>query len=215
MPISLLMLARESATLGWDMHPDVFAYEVRRIHTAADGVRHDVQRAIVYEGVYCDPRLEPATEYMFEVSSLSDPPLGPDEPPADQQRVRFTTPPELEFASARLFFTELVAPTFRKRLHSSFARWCPRWASHPEVLYAVTEMWHAYEAMRPPAPPQHPGKVRAEWLLTVAWPMLDRLSAPEGPMRDCYLDDHEGERHVEPGEEKTNDLPDTPVAPLP
>lgn len=210
MPISVLTLTRESVTLAWEMHDDAYAYEIRRIHTAADGVRHDLNRAIVYDGMYCDPQLLPATEYMFEVSSLSDPPLPADDPPADQQRVRFTTPPELEFESARQFFTDLVAPTFRKRLHATSARWCPNWASHPEVLYAVIEMWNAYEAMRPPAHPQHPGKIRAEWLLTVAWPMLDRLSSPEGPMWDCYLDDEQGDRHIEVPQAKTRALPDTP-----
>lgn len=215
MALSVLWLTREAVAFSWEMHDDAIAYEVRRVHTDSAGVLNNVNRAIVYEGLYCDIGLLPVTEYLFEVSSLSDPPLGPDDAPVDVQRVRFTTPPELEFESAHQFFTDLVAPTFRKRLHASFARWCPHWAAHPEVSYAITEMWHAYEAMRPPARPQHPGKVRAEWLLTVAWPMLDRLSGPEGPMHGCYIDDDQGERHIEVPANKTRDLPDTPVNPLP
>lgn len=209
MAVTVQSISRESVTLAWEMHPDAYAYMVRRISRVSDDLREDILRAMVYEGQYCDPGLSAGTEYMYELSSVPHPDAEEPAEPVDRQRVRVRTPPELEYPTARAFFVDFVAPTFRRRLHQNAHRWCPEWTRHPEALYAVTELWNAYEAMRPPEPPQHPGKIRAEWLITMGWPVLDKLSAQEGPFRDCALNDDEGigDRHM--------DLPVAAVQPLP
>jgi hypothetical protein len=214
MAVDVLMVGREAVTFAWTMHPDAFGYLIRRVTRDADGVQTDVLRAVVYEGMYCDPALSPDREYLYEISSIPDPEAAeqPDEP-ADRQRVRIRTRPELEYPSVRTFFSDFIAPTFRRRVDSRGARWCPEWFAHPEVLFAVTELWNAYEAMRPPELPLPPGKSRAEWLAVFAWPFLDRLTSQDGPLKDCYPtpEDGDGRCHIPLDEAKMRALPDTPA----
>lgn len=224
MAVTIVAVTRESVTLSWEMHPEAVGYTIRRIHRLPNGDRSDVVRALVHEGLYCDPGLAPGTEYMFELTAALDEPeagepdMGPVADPHEellQQRVRVRTEPETEFGDVWEFFSGFVAPTFRRRVATNGHRWCPRWASHPEVAYAMEELWHAYEAMRPAEPPAFPSKVRAEWLVMFAWPILDRLTSQEGPMWDCSCDtsDPLQDRHVELDDAEVLPLPELPALP--
>lgn len=196
MPVEVVNVSRESVTLSWSAHPAAFGYTIRRLNRV-DDVMHDELRAVVYEGLYCDPGLQAGTEYLYEMSSIPDPDNEPPDEPIDVQRVRIRTLPELEYPDLGAFFADFIAPTFRRRLAPAAYRWCPHWRQHPEVRYALEQLWHAYEAMRPPEHPQPPGKIRMEWLILFAWPVLERLAGQEGPMHDCYLDDESPDgRHV-------------------
>lgn len=193
MAVTVLLVGREAVTFAWPMHPEAYGYMVRRVTRRPDDVLDDIPRAVVYEGLYCDPGLRPGTEYLYEVLSIPNPEAAeqPNEP-VDRHRVRVTTLPELEYPSVHAFFADFVAPTFRRRLASSGVRWCPEWYAHPEALFAITELWNAFEAMRPPDPPLPPGKARAEWLTVFGWPILNRLSDQDGLFRDCYLTEEDG-----------------------
>lgn len=199
MPVEIAVRTRESVTLTWEMHPQAYYYTVRRIHVARNGDRDDRLRAVVYDGAYSDHALQAGTEYWYEFTSGAAP--GEDEPdePADIQRCRVRTKPALEYPTALTWFMDFLAPTFRRHLRGSGYRWCPEWWRHPEVRYAIEQLWHAYEAKRPADhPAAAPETTRADWLLTYAWPALDRLTLADGPMSDCYTNDREGngERHV-------------------
>lgn len=213
MAVEVRSLTRESVTLSWQMHDDAVGYMVRRIHSLPDGGREDTVRAVVYEGLYCDPGLAPDTEYLFELTSVADPDGPEPAEPVDRQRCRIRTEPPTEFENSRVFFTDFVAPTFRR--HQAQYQWCPEWWLHPEAVYAVDEMWHAYEAMRPPAPPAFPSKLRTEWLVVFGWPILDRLTMKNGPMADCHQNDDDAqqadgsvEHHVGPEYGRVRPLPE-------
>jgi len=210
MAVDVVSVTRTSVTLAWKMDPDAFGYRVERATRLPTGEWADlVLRAVVYEGLYCDPGLSPDTEYVFQLVSVANPDVEEPEEPVDRQRRRVRTQPPTEFEDSVAFFAQWFAPTFRRQLTSSASKWCPEWWRHPEVRYVMDEIWHSYEALADDPPPAFPGRHRAEWLVSFAYPLLDRLTLQLGPMTDCYTADTQksGRLHVP--------LVDGEVRPLP
>ena len=185
-------VTRTSVLLSWDVDPVAVAYSLRRQGPHRPGRQSpDVLLAACYTDSYCDTELAAASSYTYVLRMMPDLAASP-APPVDEESVRARTLPETEYPNSLAFFTDFLAPTFPRSLGSDLA-WCEQWWRHPETRYVIDQLWASYEAMRPPMPPEPPGKHRAEWLIAYFSPLLDRLLVSKGPHEGCTLDVHEND----------------------
>lgn len=82
------------------------------------------------------------------------------------------------FASTAEFVEKYVTVTFRKRLKGSGLKWCEQWWRHPEARMALDAMHEDWENCR------REGRM-AHWLISVGWPIMDRLTGDLSPFDGC------------------------------
>lgn len=140
---------------------------------------------------YIDHDLNPATEYAYRVDTRGL-------TVAESDQFRLTTEPETEFTDPIAFFTGFAAAHFGRYVESTATNWCRQWWSHPEAHKVMNELWRSYEAHRPPDDPTDPSSEHAQWLVHIAYPLMNQLLAPEGPFKGCNARDEVGQGHKTP-----------------
>ncbi|QKD79439.1 MULTISPECIES: DUF4913 domain-containing protein [Actinomyces] len=77
-------------------------------------------------------------------------------------------------------FVEHVASSLWDRVITDSHRWCDQWWNHPEAVYALTCLWHAWEQTH-----VSDAEARMRWLLQYSYPLMDRLCSANGPFCRC------------------------------
>lgn len=102
-------------------------------------------------------------------------------------------PPPLVFSNVEEFVRDYVAPTYRRKLGSSTATWCPEWWRHEEALQRLGAMWRTWENLR-----HDPVAGLSTWFLQHGDPHMRVLMDPDGgPFAACTKKGH-AERPLEP-----------------
>lgn len=178
-------VTRESVTLAWEMLDGAAAYLVARVGPIVPGSDPENRLlATCYEPTFCDATLTPGARYVYVIELVPAP--GAADVEEDRQRIGVRTLPETEFPNSMEFFERFLRPTFPRALDEG-TRWCRLWWEHPEAVYVVEQLWASYEALRPPDPPEMPGKQRAEWLVAYFYPLFERLLFQHGPFNGCAI----------------------------
>jgi hypothetical protein len=84
------------------------------------------------------------------------------------------------------FVTGYVAHVFRREVTETGSerktRWCPRWWDHGEAVAVFDALWSAFEHLRLGETDE-----MSTFLLTHAYPALDRIFALDGPFQYCSV----------------------------
>lgn len=103
-------------------------------------------------------------------------------------------PPPLVFKNVEEFVREYVAPTYRRKLGSSTATWCPEWWRHEEALQRLGAMWRTWENLR-----LDPVAGMSTWFLQHGDPHMRVLMDPDrGPFAACHPKQGHATRPLEP-----------------
>lgn len=88
--------------------------------------------------------------------------------------------PELVYRSVEEFVTELLLPTYRRKVDGRTATWCPDWPAHPEAVVRLEALWRSWEHLR-----LEPSLGMSVWLRDHLDHHLPILLAVHGPFRGC------------------------------
>lgn len=191
-------VTRVTALLVWDVREGAVAFHVgRRLRSAVDEDFELLAMIAPEQPMFMDPALSADTLYLYEVTEIRRAPgEGEESRPAQVETVLVRTKPPNEFADRESFYMGFLANIFRRKLASDGeATWCEEWWRHPEAGYVIDQLWHSYEATRPPDPPAAPGAGRAQWLVQILYPLLERMVLAHGPFIGCDPREPTGERH--------------------
>lgn len=111
--------------------------------------------------------------------------------PTDGRWAAWTLPDPAPAAQPGPFFPDLpafvawLAHTWRRDVHHARTRrWCPAWWQHPEAVLTFDALWRTFETAR-----LSPTGI-ADWLVTLLHPLMDRLTADDGPLTGCTPTGH-------------------------
>ena len=77
-------------------------------------------------------------------------------------------------------FVERMVSGIWDRVITDQHRWCDQWWRHPEAVYGLTCLWHAWEETH-----VSDAEARMRWLLSYSYPLMDRLASANGPFSRC------------------------------
>ncbi|MBO0596766.1 DUF4913 domain-containing protein [Nesterenkonia sp. E16_7] len=109
------------------------------------------------------PAAQPTTEAAPEPATTED------EPAEDEATA-------LAYPNAGEWVNGWLLPHYRRQLGGSTRRWDPKWWHYEEVGGALEALWQAWEHLR-----LEPGTGIAVFYRDYLYPIMDQLTAPDGP----------------------------------
>lgn len=90
--------------------------------------------------------------------------------------------PQLQFPTLDAFVQDLIAVVYELPTEASAVRtWCPEWWMHDAAVFRLTALWQAWEQMHVSDGPEG----AARWLVSYGDPIMERLTAADGPFQGC------------------------------
>lgn len=176
------LITSHSVTLQWTLHKSRPLHRVERQEVGEPWETI----ALVPGPVFVDPDCDAATVYVYRVTADMNGIV-----PDLFDMIRVTTRPRLQYPDARAFFDKFLQPTFlRTDNGESGVDWCIEWHRHPEAQLVVRELWRSFEAHWPKLGINEPGSDLAQWLVHIAYPLLDRLWTKQLVFKGCHWDLH-------------------------
>lgn len=84
--------------------------------------------------------------------------------------------PKLEYPNVGAWVDDWLLPRFRRELGGSKRRWDPQWWRYEESGGVLEALWQAWEHLR-----LQPGTGIAVFYRDYFYPLMDQLTAPDGP----------------------------------
>ncbi len=89
--------------------------------------------------------------------------------------------PTLAYPNAGAWVNGWLLPHYRRELGGSKRRWDPNWWHYEEVGGALEALWQAWEHLR-----LEPGTGIAVFYRDYLYPIMDQLTAPDGPFWNLH-----------------------------
>lgn len=122
-----------------------------------------------------DPEEPAAPEATAPAAKSPDAaPAAPEVPVSDSPDEDEDPPPY--YANPGEWVEKWLLPNFRRELGGSKRRWDPNWWRYEEVGGALEALWQAWEHLR-----LQSGTAHAVFYRDYLYPIMDRLTAPDGP----------------------------------
>jgi hypothetical protein len=182
---------RETVSLAWSREltdPGIPSSYV--VHRCIPPAPMERIAAVTSGRKFIDPNCRPSTTYNYRVAAIGL--LAPED-----DLITVTTRPPTEFPDSAAFFHGYLSKLFARDPFEHDLRWCPQWQQHMEARVVVNELWRSYEAHRPPDDASVPTTERAVWLTVYAYPLMERLWAANGGLKDC-MQDPNSPHHADP-----------------
>lgn len=118
--------------------------------------------------------------------------------------------PQMLYPGLDAFVEGFLAQIWDRPLGSG-TLWCAQWWAHAEAVFYLTALWHAWEDLRADGG----ASGMAAWCVNYLYPIMDRLTAEDGPFKGCQPEDgfgsgaHRPESAPHPGRR----LPTVPAPP--
>lgn len=91
-----------------------------------------------------------------------------------------------------VFFRDFFSPRFARDPDAQAFNWCADPFEHIEFTEVMTVLWHSWEFLTQ----QDPAMGEPVWYRDWAYPLLDRLSNPEGTFSNCSRKEGGHDAHV-------------------
>lgn len=119
-------------------------------------------------------------------------PNEPENEPANEEAAEDDAP-KLAYPNAGAWVNDWLLPHYRRELGGSKRRWDPNWWHYEEAGGALEALWQAWEHLR-----LEPGTGIAVFYRDYLYPIMDQLTAVDGPFWNV---------HAKPPEVESNTVP--------
>lgn len=90
---------------------------------------------------------------------------------------------EWRYPTLQAWVHQWLVPTLERDRNRSQLAWCSSWWRHPEAIAVLGALWHQWEASQ-----DQPWTGMATYMAHYHYPLIERLTQPDGPFGACWTD---------------------------